>query len=252
MSAFENDEVLIPLAFFKWTHLYHLIDPKGNRIFNYHIHRLGIVLFIVAAQFVLLFGTVGVFLEMEDTVDATANIMLLAVFFAYIAAVLKISIIIIKAENIWNLLNVTRIQFLNSQHCRKYKRKLEEFKKTCLLVLKYIIGFYSVIFLTWVIYPLIANINIKINGNGSERLEDIYYLRYPVNTNTFNQYFWFFYTIEIFMTLLLIISTVIDTLILFICLVIIVQYEILQEAFASIGNQHELDKKSKLNYLKKK
>jgi len=252
MRAFENDEVAFNLRFYKWMRLYHIIDPNDKRIFNYHFHRLTIVLMVIAVQIFFFFGMIGVFMEIEDTIDTTANIMLLFIFICNLVCALKMIIIITKAENIWNLLHVTRVQFLKSQHCQKNRRKLEEFKNKLSLFFKYVICIFFMTFILWAIYPLIANIGIKKNENGNERYENIFNLRYPVDINTYNQYFCIFYVIEIVITLYFIISVVFDTFILSICLVIIVQYEILQEAFASIGNQHELDMKSKLNYLKNK
>jgi len=70
-----------------------------------------------------------------------------------------------------------------------------------------------------------------------------------VNINTYNQYFWVFYVIEIVIMLYFIIATVFDTFIVTICLVIIVQYKVLEETFAKIGPHYEPDKKSKLKHL---
>jgi len=244
MIAFENDGVLLDLAFYKWIRLYHVIDPNDKRVFNYHFHRLTVVLMVIAVQLIFFFGTIGVFMEFEDTVDTTTNILLLSIVIYNLLCALKLSVIVINADKIWKLLNVTRVQFLESQHCRNKRRELEGFKKKFLSIFRYVIFFFSMTWILWMIYPLIANIEKKINGDGNERYENIYNLRYPVDINTYNRNFWVFYGIEIVITLYLIIAAVVDTFIVSICIVIFAQYEILQEAFASIGTEHESDTKS--------
>jgi len=252
MSAMENDEVLFTLGFYKWIHLYHMIDPNDYRIFNYHFHRLAAVLLIVTVQFFLLFGTIGIFLEMEDSVGIIDNTMKLGIFMCNVISVLRMSIIITNADKIWSLLDVMRVQFLKSQHCRKHRRILEKFKNKFSSYSKYLIIIYFTTVVLWMLYPLTVNIDIEKNRNGNVRYESILNLPYPVNINTFNQYFWIFYVIEIIILLYFTIALVIDTFIISLCLVITVQYETLHKAFASIGNENESDIKGKLNYLKNK
>jgi len=82
------------------------------------------------------------------------------------------------------------------------------------------------------------------------RLPNILNLRFPVSTQTYNQYHFIFYLMEIVITTFPIYAIIVtDTLIISFSMVIISQQEILNRAFKSIGYEENLQSSKKQIYF---
>lgn len=239
------------LEFYKWIHFYHFFYPNGSiRIFNCHFHRLAVIVLVVFVQLMIIFGALGFNEKTEGTIKTAANsIIILNIFISNFGVLLKISVFTYKANNVWQLLDVTRIDFLKSKHSVQNKSKLEECRKKFVSFSYYVIGLSCMMITLWIASPLIARIQNMNANNGNERYTNIFNLPYPVNIRVYNQYFWVFFVIEVLLALYFLLAILIDFFILSICTVIIIQYVILAETFAIVGfkDKTEMQNRSELS-----
>lgn len=239
MSSFQIQEVAINLALYKWFCLYHLFDLNSVKLFGYHINRTIGVLFTIVVQCGIIFGLLGFFVEMEDTVDGIDLFVFIFFNLINILSVLKICVFMYKANDTWDLLDSTRIHFLKSKRCEEHSKKLELVRDKSIYLTNFVFGSAAITFIIWMINPLVINSYLIKTGNSqNQRYQNIFNMRYPVTIHTYNQYFYVFYGIEIMMGIFVLYSTVlIDTFLVSLSWVMITQYDILKTAFENIGNE---------------
>lgn len=245
MKSINNHEVALNLTYYKWILWYNVFDPNGKKIFNYNLsHFIGFII-IIFVQCSIFFGTWGFFWETKNTIDITAQMTFWFFMITNISCTLKYVVFIYKATETWNLLNVVKFKFLKSRYCFENIRKLKDCKTKISQFSNYVFCFLSIIFILWVIYPLVTNTNKKFNENPNEFYKNILSLRYPVTINTYNQYFYFFYVVEFGIITYFAYNILVDNFVICICLIIATQYKILTQAFINIGRQekHYIDDK---------
>lgn len=244
MNPIENQQVAINLALYKWFRLYHIFDPNSMQICGYHFYRITGVLFTIVVQCCILFGLLGCFVEMEDTIDGFD--LFVFIFFNLInfLSVLKICVFLYEANKTWDLLDLTYIHFLKSKHCEKHTKKLELVRDKSIKLTNFVFGSAAITFVIWMIYPLVTNSFLIKTGNPlNRRYQNIFNLRYPVSIHIYNQYYYVFFGIEVIVGIFQLYSSVlIDTFLVSLCWVLITQYEILKNAFENVGNEYELQK----------
>lgn len=237
MKSINNHEVALNLEYYKWVLWYNVFDPNGKKIFNYNLsHFIGFII-IIFVQCSIFIGIWGFFLETKNTIDITAQMSFWYLVICNVSCTLKYAVFMYKATETWNLLNVVDIKFLKSRYCRKNIRKLKECKTKISQFTNYVSCFCCVIFVLWVIYPLVTNTNKKLNENPNELYKNILSLRYPVTTNTYNQYFYFFYVVEFGIIIYFAYSILVDNFVVCTCFIIATQYKILTQGFKNIGRQ---------------
>ncbi|CAH1710664.1 unnamed protein product [Aphis gossypii] len=237
MSSFEVSNVAINIKLYKLLRFYHLFDPNSTDIFGYHFYRFTGIFITVFIQLFVLFGLLGCFMEMEDTINDIEQFIFIFVNLSNFLSVMKLCVFTYKAKNTWDLFDVTCIHFLKSEKCCKYRNEiLEKVRNKSIKLTNFIFGFATMTFIIWTIYPLVVNLFlIKTDQNNLQRYQNIFNMRYPVTINTYNQYYFFFYTIEMIMGFFILYNSIlIDTFLVSFCWVLIAQYEILSEAFGSI------------------
>jgi len=237
MSSFEVSDVAINIKLYKLLRLYHLFEPNSTEIFGYHFYRFTAILITVFIQLFVLFGLLGCFMEMEDTINDIEQFIFIFVNLSNFLSVMKLCVFTYKAKNTWDLFDVTCIHFLKSEKCCKYRNEiLEKVRNKSIKLTNFLFGFATMTFIIWTIYPLVVNFFlIKTDQNNLQRYQNIFNMRYPVTINTYNQYYFFFYTIEMILGFFILYNSIlIDTFLVSFCWVLIAQYEILSEAFGSI------------------
>jgi len=237
MSPFEVPDVAINIELYKFSRFYHVFDPNTTEIFGYHFYRFTGILLTVCIQVCVLFGLLGFLMEMEDTINYIERFIFIFVNSSNFLSVVKICVFVYKAKDTWDLFDVTRIHFLKSEQCCKFRNEiLEKVRNKSIRLTNFIFGFATMTFIIWIIYPLVVNFFlIKTDQNNHQRYQNIFNMRYPVSINTYNQYFFIFYAIEVIIgSFILYNSILIDTFLVSFCWVLIAQYEILSKAFENI------------------
>lgn len=239
MSSFEIQEVAINLALYKWFRLYHIFDPNSTKVRGYHIHRVTGMFITIIVQCFILFGLLGCFVEMEDTINGFD--LFVFIFFNLInfLSVFKICVFLYEANKTWDLLDSTRIRFLKSKQCEKHRNKLELVRDKSIRLTNFVFSSAAVTLLIWMIYPLVTNsFLIRARNPLNQRYQNIFNMRYPVTIHTYNQYYYVFYGIEAIMGVYILYSSVlIDTFLVSLCWVMITQFEILKNAFENVGHK---------------
>lgn len=234
-------DVAFNLELIKQIRFYHLLDPNSRKIFNVNVYQFILVLITFICECLLIYGLLGYFIEMEDTIDSIAVLLLIFVTIINILSVIKAITFMYKANDIWSLFNVARINFLSSVRCRDYSNIHYKYgdisiKTTYFLFVMAILGN-----LVWGAYPLvlyamsIGDVHTDSTTN-RRRIENIINYPFPVTVSTFNNNFFCFYIIElIILTFNLVIYAAFDIFIVSFSFVLIAQYEIINRAFENIG-----------------
>lgn len=247
MKPLDNNEVALNLGFYKWIRLYNVFNPNEKKIFNYNLSHFTGFIIIIFVQCSIFFATLGFFLEKKNTIGIISQMTFWFFYITNISCAMKFIVIIYKATDIWNLLNVVEIKFLKSRHCRENTKKLEKCKTNISQFSNYVFGSCSILFLLWAIYPLVTNTNKKLNETPNQLYKNILSLWYPVTINIYNQYFYLFYGVEFVIITYFAYSILVDTFVVCICLIMTTQYKILTKAFAIIGRQNKPNTLNKTN-----
>ncbi|XP_025207698.1 uncharacterized protein LOC112603381 [Melanaphis sacchari] len=237
MSSYEVLDVAFNIKLYKILRFYDIFDPKSTKIFGYNYYRCTGIIITILTQSYILFGLTGFLIPMEDSINYIEQSMLIFVNSMNFLTVIKICVFVNKANNTWDLFDVTRINFLKSEQCCKYRYKiLEKVRNKSIRLTNFIVVFAIISLTIWIIYPLVIHFYLTTNGqNNHQRYQSVLYLRYPVTKNTYNQYYFVFYTIEAILAFgILYYSILIDTVLVSLCWIFIAQYEILSEAFGNI------------------
>jgi len=138
------------------------------------------------------------------------------------------------------LLEVTDLQFLKSKYCHNNIKILYKHRDRALKLTSYFFMFIIFNTLAWPLFSLMIN-HFKENEN--ERLENVINWRFPVNVNTYNQYFKLFWALETTIGIQMVYFVfIIDVLILSVGWAITIQYEVLAEAFKNMRHHVNVQK----------
>lgn len=237
MGLLKDEEVSINLALFKRYRFYHIFDPNSPKILNYNIYKLVNIVFIVIVTIFTIYSTLGFVIETGDTVDSIDITLTMFIYTVTALSFLKICVFLYKADHVWDLFDFTRLDFMTSNRCQDYIAVLHKYRNVSIKITNVFQNYFTGVFVTWLFAPLIFNTFIGID-NPNQRYQNIFNLRYPVNTSFYNQNFNVFYLIEIALGLfILYYSVIVDNFLISMCLSTIAQYEVLYLAFESIGHE---------------
>jgi hypothetical protein len=245
MAVFNDHNAAIHLKTLKQYGFYQIFFPNGENIFGWNIkniNRLSFIALTVIIQCLMVFGNCGFLFDLEDTIDKTDLFIIIFsnVFNFYI--LWKMIILIFYRNKILDLLNVTSLNFLKSEQCLYNIKILYKHRNRVIQSTQLYYKFCMSVLIPWFIYPIIIN-SFVANKNDNRRLENIINRRYPMDVNTYNQYYVLFYIIETIIAVKsLYLVLMIDILLLSIGWAIIVQYEVLAVTFKNIGHVVNLRK----------
>jgi len=245
MGKLEVNQFVINLRILKQCYFYHIFDPNSTKILNRNVYRLLCIVFIAFNLCVLLLGYVGMFTNKDDTLSDLDLLQLMLLYTYIYLSLVKICVILYKANVVWDLFDVVRLDFLKSKLCRKNINMLYSGRDLIIKAGNYFILVIVMIYIQWVLLPLVLN---AFDDTVNRRNQNAINIPFPVSIHTYNQYFVMFYVIEVivisFARFTLI---VIDMLIWSFCYVIIILYQMLTKSFAEIGyaNKSNSGKKNK-------
>jgi len=103
----------IDLSVYKQLGFYQLIDSNGPRVRGYHLCRTCLKIVLVIVQFIVIFGVSGFFIESQDTAKTISNSFELIIILTNCTlSSLKMYTIILNADLIWNIFEITSVDFL--------------------------------------------------------------------------------------------------------------------------------------------
>lgn len=241
MNSSAVHEVMYNEALYKLIGLYHILDPNRKHINNCHIYRLVIVVITIAVTGFTFFGTVGFFIKTEYNVDMVEHMMCVFEVVVFFSAILKMYVFVYKAQNTWDLLDMTRIHFLSSSYCETNEKKLNKCKNVIIRFTNHVFGAIIILFMMYTMSPLATYLGTQTSGNSSPKLSNVLNMKYPVKIETYNKYYYVFFIMESIMAIFDAYSIFIDTFLLSIALIVTYQYEILAHTFECVGIKEECD-----------
>lgn len=243
MESLQNNDVIINLVLFKQYYFYHLFNPNSPKIFNYNVYRLIHIVYIMVIFCFTIFSALTFVLKTKDQVfDYVELLLLMFVYIVIGISFLKILVFLYKADTIWNLFSFTRIDFLTSRRCQKHVAILHMYREKSKKSTNFFQNYCLAVLTLWIVTPLFLNAAMKPETL-NRRYNNIFNLRYPVNTSIFNEYYYAFYLIEILVGFfLLYYSALIDNYLISFCWTIIAQLEVITCAYESIGNEDTIEK----------
>lgn len=238
MATLQDYEVAINLKILKLCRFYHVFNPKGSKYFHWNIGKVFYITLSVISLCLLLYGTSGFFFELEDTKTLTyiELFILLGIYIQGYLGLYKLFIFLYNSDKIWDIFDVTRLNFLTSVLCSKNVDILYKYKNKIIKITNFFFIITLIADIQWLIFPLVLNIFKTSENIINQRKMNIMNLRFPVTLYTYNEYYNIFYLMELFMiSFFMHIVIISDLFLISFCLVISAQYKVLTRAFKSIG-----------------
>eukprot|EP00102_Acyrthosiphon_pisum_P023155 XP_016660365.1 PREDICTED: uncharacterized protein LOC107883911 [Acyrthosiphon pisum] len=237
MDKLRVEEVAINLELMKRSRFYHIFNPNGTKIFNCNAYRLLLFLYGSIVNCIVVFSTLGFFVEMDDTMSFTDLFVAIFVLINFFLCYWRICVFMYNVNAIYDVLSVSRFDLLKSKHCCKNVNVLNDYRDRTIKITNYFFLFSSTVMSQWIIYPLVV-IAFTMPEDEYGRFQNIMNLRYPVSTYTYNQYYFIFYLMEVMVAIFTMYAMIFpDILLMSVCWAIIAQQEVLTQAFKNIGHE---------------
>lgn len=242
MGTLQNNNCAINLDLFKRCRYYQMFDPNVDKIYGWNLYRFAIVAIVLIIHLLITFGNLGLFLETDYSLSMV-DVFLVAYGNIHVCLSLwKISILLYNANTIWELFDVTRIDFFKSEHCIGNIKILDSHQKKTVRLTELYYFFGKMLIIEWIIFPLIVN-TFTSSENANQRILNIINFPFPVNIRTYNQYYVIFYVVETILAIYVMYCIlIIDIIILSFGWVIIAQYEVLIRACNDVGFNTQISK----------
>lgn len=239
MGATQNDRSSINLALYKRFGFYQLFDPSSPKMFNINIYRLINVLFLIVIQILTAYSVAGFFVGLMDQLSDIDLFLMIMFYYNSVLSLLKIIIILYKADQMWELIEITRSDFLTSARCSKHINILYGYRDKLIKITSILNCIAIFTFLLWIILPIVFN-TFAVNDDPDLRINSIVNLPFPGSTKLYNRFYWLFYFMEVALGIFNMYYTLlIDTFIMSLCWTIMGQYDMVSEAFVNIGNEDD-------------
>lgn len=239
MDVIKDSEVIINLKLLKQSHFYSLIDPNGKQVFGCNIFRLIFIIIFITVHTLVIYSNVGLFVDVDYKLS---RVEFFLVMFADLLNCLngfKTCILLYQVDKIVDLLDVTRINFMTSELCRRNNKILDGHRNTIKKFSNFYCIFCSVVVTQWIFIAFLTNVFTE-EKNLNDRIPNVINMPFPVNIRTYNQYYNLFFVIETtFTVFILYCILMIDTYLLSFGWIIIAQYELVALAFKDLEPKDE-------------
>ncbi|KAE9535088.1 hypothetical protein AGLY_008380 [Aphis glycines] len=238
-SLSKSNEVSINLKLFKLIHFFQLFDPSIQKMCNINIYHLGCHVMNCVTGCIVMYGLLGCFIEMEDRLNIVNQIQLMFCVLIYYSSLFKIITFLYKANNIWDLLRVSHVNFLTSSQCKTHIGILHKYRNKSIKITNMISTIGVVTTLEWIMFPLLLQLLQEEDTNQSnQRFENIFNFRFPVTINYYNNNYAIFYFMESFITMyMLYIYVAVDVFFISACYIMIAHYEMIKRAYENINTE---------------
>lgn len=238
-KMFNGRPVVLNLSMYKQLGFYQLLDPKGPHIFGYHIYRTVIKIFLLIVQFITIFGAIGLFIDEEDsgaTFGKSYSFEIIIILTNCILSSLKMYMLVSNSNIIWNLFELTCVDFLKcSQHSKSITANFVKRCKKSTTITKWIARSFLIGLILWMMGPFITDKKYE-EPNASHRYLNIINLKFPVTVNIYNDYYFVFYLMEVAVGFCIVYGSVlVDAFLMSFCWVISAQYQSVTKAYETLG-----------------
>lgn len=253
MESTENivNETLFKLIFFR-----QMIVPNSPKICNINVYRFVIVTFSIITQCLVIYGLLGHIMWAENKVDDITKCQILFALACNIQCVVMIFTLLCKADDVWRLSTVTRVNFLTSAKCRRNISILRKYRNLSRKIEYLFVSLTIIDFLCWVTFPLVFNAqqpDAKDICDNVRRYENVLNFQFPVTTMIYNDYYLMFYAMELIITFwLTYVNMIYSVFFISFSFAIIAQYEVITRTFENVGSDLRIDENvdGKLLYYK--
>ncbi|XP_026814447.1 uncharacterized protein LOC113554692 [Rhopalosiphum maidis] len=237
ISLLEPKEVSINLKLFKLFRFFHLFDPKTRKVCNVNVYHLAWYFINSVLSCIVIYALLGYFTETEGVTVVVFHIQIMFFCLNISLCFIKIIVFLYKANNIWDLLRVTDINFLTSTHCQTHIGILHNYRKKSIKITNITCVLVFINAIEWTLYPLVLNLLQGEDANQSNRrLENMFNLRFPVTINDYNNNYVIFFIMESsFAPFMVYVSVMIDAFFVSVCYVLIAQYEMIKRAYENVN-----------------
>lgn len=235
-DTLKNHEVAINLGLFKRYRFYNMFDPNGKRIFGRNVCRLSSVALTVVVLCLVVYGTLGFFTRMDDTLSNVDFLLVLVVNLQYYQCLLRTGICLRRAATIWDVFVVSKIRFFASRPCSRYLGLLHGYRDRITGITNLYSGFCLPVMFFWVMLPVAIG---TLTGRAEHRrARNVMNLRFPVSTPAYNRYFFVFYGAETVIAIFIMyVLLMVDVFFVSFCWIIIAQNDVLSRSFESVGSE---------------
>ncbi|XP_060875404.1 uncharacterized protein LOC132948778 [Metopolophium dirhodum] len=244
MDDLKVEEVAINLKLWMLCRFYDMLKTNNyTKIFNCNVYCLILFIYGAIVNCMVVYSSIGFFVEMDDIISDVDVFLVLFVMINFFFCSWRICIILSKSNTICEALNVAQFNFLTSKRCFKHLNVLYNDRDRTIKITNYFFVFTVIVLIQWILFPFMV-ITLTESDVENSRSPNIMNLRFPVSTQTYNQYYFIFYLMEVAIAAFPIyVIIVTDTLILSFSLVIISQQEVINRAFKSIGYEENSQSK---------
>lgn len=195
-SSFKDSEVIINLNLLKRTRFYSIIDPNGKKIFGYHAGRLIFAMIFVINYALVAFSNLGLFVNVDYKLSSSEYFIIFSTDLENCLNFYRICLLLYCVDKVADLLEVTRVDFLTSELCRKNNNILNGYRNTIKKFTNLYVILVVVVGTQWVIYAFLNSVFFVADENSNKRIPNILNMPFPVNARVYNQYYILFFAIE--------------------------------------------------------
>lgn len=215
-----------------------MVDPHSQKIFGFNVYHFVNIVFIIFTTSMTILGLSGFFYKVHN-INYNHNDVDIIFLIFYIVCItignLKVIIIMFKARQLRNVLEITDESFLSNTFS---KRNYYKIVKCSGLLSKFFNLYFIFLLLTltsYAIVPIVLNAR-SINGTtqNTETIQkiNIINLRYPFTVETYNAFFKIFYASECIILFYIGFGVfALDLLSMTVLVVISAQYKLIASAF---------------------
>lgn len=236
MDAPKDYEVIINLKLLKLCRYFGLIDQNGKKILGYNIDRLIFTISVCFVQIIAFYSNLGFFVNVDYKLSTDEFFLILFADVLNYLTFFKTCFFFYRVNNVVELLDVTRLDFLMSILCRKNNKILYVYRDLIKKYSNYYNIFTMAIVTQWISFAYLRHVFFEDENIDRRRWTNILSMPYPIKTHVFNEYYNFIFAIELIAMVFTLYSTLmIDTFLFSYGWIITLQYEILGLAFKDLG-----------------
>lgn len=236
MDLSKNHEEPVFKELMKQFRFYQVFESDTKKIFNCNVYKLVHFTIVMFVQVFHIIVAIGFFWNTRNDIQF---LDVQVAIFGYINTVLtslKVSILLYKADEITNFIDLTKCNLLKSKLCCKQIFIIYKFRDFAMKFIKLFYSLYVVVIIIWFLFPLAWN-HFVMSKDSDLRYQNIYNMPYPISKKNYNQYYYIFYFIEFMVEIYVSYYTgLTDFLIYSCCWITIAQHKMLIQSFKSIGH----------------
>lgn len=237
MDAFKDHELVINWKLFKRCFYYHIMfDSKLSKIKEWNRYQKIFMTFIGTFTILISLGTIGFFVDLDSSFTVTEKCIILYGNSHVFLMLFKLCVLLYYTDKFWEIFDVSQFKFLKSFECIKNIKILRKHRDdTTVKTNIYVIFCFSLI-LQWMSLPFVIEMILPSNTE-IQRRQNIISFTFPIKRHAYNNFYVFFYLLEVFISSIFMYGVVmVDVILLSFGWVITAQYRVIIAAFSDIGH----------------